>query len=75
MAITKHKSHDDCQVQIRIGPFGPHHAQLYCTHHNVHIQWLDKSTVEVLNGFFQPKEKPKAVKPKKKLLTPKDLGI
>jgi hypothetical protein len=59
MAITKHSRHDDCEVQIKIGPFGPHHAQLYCTKHNTHIQWLSKDTVTILEDFYQPKAQKK----------------
>jgi hypothetical protein len=61
MAITKHTHHDSCEVEVRIGPFGPHHAQLYCVHHNTHIQWLDQNTTISIQSFFEPR-KPKTEK-------------
>lgn len=55
MAITKHTRHDHCEVQIRSG-CGPHHSQLYCTRHGVHVQWLDKHAVTMLQGFVDAKQ-------------------
>lgn len=52
MAITKHSRHNNCEVQIRPG-CGPHHSELYCTRHGVHVQWLKAETAELLKGFTQ----------------------
>jgi hypothetical protein len=43
MAITKHKKHNGCPVKaIKVKGKANHYAQLICTRHKKHIQWLSR---------------------------------
>lgn len=42
MAITRLTDHELCQVHAELCTKGPHFAQLVCSDHNKHIQWLSQ---------------------------------
>jgi hypothetical protein len=43
-----YKKHKNCEVEIVVGPFGPHYAKLVCKSHKKLIQWLNKESADTL---------------------------
>lgn len=57
MAITRLTKHDSCEVSIRRTILsGPHYAELRCSDCDVHIQWLNQNTYNILVGKYKNKE-------------------
>jgi hypothetical protein len=77
MAITKLRKHDKCPVSVNVCKQGsPHYAELVCNRHNKHIQWLNQTDAELIKQTSKQISSTKFKhRPKRKLLTSKELGI